>query len=155
MSAAKTTLLRLLTVPRPAACVAARQAVFTVPARKYYHSSPPWQQDVSSQQPAGPNPVVESIKASGSQAGGKPAAPTPSAPQSAQSDENRNAAFLGEADSDDGFEADVETYPDAHRHNFDDVTASGMHGQSGKSEFAHPLCCRPTIGAFALTLLSH
>jgi hypothetical protein len=52
----------------------------------------------------------------------------------ADADGNKNAAFLGEADSDDGFEADVEINPDAHDHKLSDVSASGMHGQSGESD---------------------
>ena len=42
--------------------------------------------------------------------------------------------FLGEADSDDGFEADVEVNPEAHRHKFNDVNASGLHGQAGEGD---------------------
>lgn len=41
---------------------------------------------------------------------------------------------MGEADSDDGFEADVEINPEAHRHKFDDVNASGLHGQAGEGD---------------------
>lgn len=36
--------------------------------------------------------------------------------------------------SDDGFEADVEINPEAHRHNLDDVNASGLHGQAGEGD---------------------
>jgi hypothetical protein len=42
--------------------------------------------------------------------------------------------FLGEADSDDAFEADIEVNPEAHRHKFDDVNASGLHGQAGEGD---------------------
>lgn len=47
---------------------------------------------------------------------------------------NRNLIRVGEADSDDGFEADVEVNPNAHRHDLSDVTASGLHGQSGEAD---------------------
>lgn len=40
----------------------------------------------------------------------------------------------GEADSDDGFEAGVETHPAAYRHQLSDVTASGLHGQAGEGD---------------------
>lgn len=129
--ASRSVLLRLVSAQRAvasskAATSTSKRALFTLPATKYYHSSPPFQQDVSNQgiqQRAG-NPIAESMKASASPTGNNTTA-------AAQPDENRNAAFLGEADSDDGFEADVEARPEAHRHKFDDVAASGLHGQSG------------------------
>lgn len=49
-------------------------------------------------------------------------------------DETKNSAFLGEADSDDGFEAHVEAYPEAHRHIIEDASVSGMHGESGEGD---------------------
>lgn len=52
----------------------------------------------------------------------------------ANAEEARNAAFLGEADSDDGFEADVEIHPEAHKHNLSDVSVSGLHGQTGEGD---------------------
>ncbi|KEF53602.1 uncharacterized protein A1O9_10577 [Exophiala aquamarina CBS 119918] len=42
------------------------------------------------------------------------------------------SAYLGEADSDDGFESDVEVHPEDHRHNIEDTSGSGLHGQSGE-----------------------
>lgn len=129
--AARTTVLRLLTSKAPPLSTTAalsKRALFTSQAQKYYHSSPPWQADVSSQQgPQSQSPLAASVKAAASPPGDKAQASR----QSKGEDENRNAAFLGEADSDDGFEADVEAYPDAHRHRLESVEASGMHGQSG------------------------
>ena len=49
-------------------------------------------------------------------------------------EEPNNAAYLGEADSDDHFEADIEINPEAHRHKIDDVSFSGLHGQSGEGD---------------------
>lgn len=126
--AARTTLPRLLackTPPSSTAAALSKRALFTSPAQQYYHSSPPWQADVSSQQSPQPlHPVAASMKTSASPAGTKVQA-------GLGGDENKNAAFLGEADSDDGFEADVAAYPDAHRHRLESVEASGMHGESG------------------------
>lgn len=128
----KSHLLRPFTNSRAALCPAVsvyKRALFTSPTRRYYHSSPPWQQDVSAQtsQHRAGNPVAESMRASATPTGNPAAAP----PQ--PDDPNRNTAFLGEADSDDGFEADVAANPEAHRHHFTDVSASGLHGQSGES----------------------
>lgn len=135
MAATRNILPRFLAIPRataPTSTIAtSRRALFTSQSQKYYHSSPPFQQDVSAQQPHKPaqNPIAESMKASASPAGNKT---TTTTVQGGQEDENRNAAFLGEADSDDGFEAEVDAHPEAHRHQFSDVSASGMHGQSGE-----------------------
>lgn len=60
------------------------------------------------------------------------ASPTGNNTAASAHDENRNAAFLGEADSDDGFEADMAVHPEAHRHELNDMAASGLHGQSGE-----------------------
>lgn len=135
MAATRNIVPRLLTTPRPTAptsiIATSRRALFTSQTQKYYHSSPPFQQDVSAQQPQKPtgNPIAELMKASASPADNKT---TTTAAKAGQEDENRNAAFLGEADSDDGFEADIDAHPEAHRHQFSDVSASGMHGQSGE-----------------------
>jgi len=45
-----------------------------------------------------------------------------------------NAAFLGEADSDDAHEADFDINPDKHRHNIEDTSSSGLHGQQGEHD---------------------
>lgn len=44
------------------------------------------------------------------------------------------AAFLGEADSDDGFESDKELHPEKYRHNIEDASTSGEHGQPGEGD---------------------
>jgi len=44
------------------------------------------------------------------------------------------SAFLGEADSDDGFEADIEIHPEKHRHEIEDASVSGLHGQAGEGD---------------------
>jgi hypothetical protein len=44
------------------------------------------------------------------------------------------SAYLGEADSDDGFESDVEIHPEKHRHNIEDASSSGEHGQPGEGD---------------------
>jgi len=46
----------------------------------------------------------------------------------------RNAAFLGEADSNDGHEADREEHPEKYRHKIEDVSPSGIHGESGNQD---------------------
>lgn len=111
-----------------------KRAFFTTPTRKYYHSSPPWQQDVSAQpaQKKASNPINESMTASSSPTGSSGGA-------AVQEDENRNAAFLGEADSDDCIEADVESHPEAHRHELDNVAANALHGQSSRLNAAMSL----------------
>ncbi|OAP62543.1 hypothetical protein AYL99_01770 [Fonsecaea erecta] len=45
-----------------------------------------------------------------------------------------NAAFLGEADSDDAHEADFDINPEKHRHNIEDTSVSGLHGQQGEQD---------------------
>ncbi|EXJ65892.1 uncharacterized protein A1O5_10868 [Cladophialophora psammophila CBS 110553] len=45
-----------------------------------------------------------------------------------------NAAFLGEADSDDAREADFDIHPERHRHNIEDTSTSGLHGQQGEQD---------------------
>ena len=42
--------------------------------------------------------------------------------------------MYSQRDRDDGFEADVEINPEAHRHKFHDVNASGLHGQAGEGD---------------------
>lgn len=81
------------------------------------------------------------MKASASPTGKNTSAAAATGPE----DENKNAAFLGEADSDDGFEADVEANPEAHRHRLEDVTASGLHGQSGRSPLSILLLPWPVL----------
>ena len=44
------------------------------------------------------------------------------------------SAYLGEADSDDGFESDVEVNPEKHRHKLEDVQGSGKHGEPGEGD---------------------
>ena len=44
------------------------------------------------------------------------------------------SAYLGEADSDDNFEADMEINPEKYRHQIEDASISGLHGQSGEGD---------------------
>ena len=54
------------------------------------------------------------------------------------SDEKGNevkyAAFLGEADSDDGHETNVNLFPEQYEHKLEDVGASGLHGSPGEGD---------------------
>lgn len=49
-------------------------------------------------------------------------------------DDATNAAYLGEADSDDAHEADREVNPEKYRHRIDDPYVSGVHGESGEGD---------------------
>ena len=112
----------------------ARRA-FLISSEKQYHSGSRWQQNVSSRakptRSQDPNPIAASMANS-------------TTPTGEDSNDAKHAAFLGEADSDDGFEADIEINPEAHRHKFDDVNASGLHGTSTDGYSRSSSCKQPS-----------
>ena len=126
--AGRTIALRLSTVVRTGTAHGpVRQALVLSSHRQYYQSLGARQKDVSTQPKAqsGDNPIAASMARSSTPTGYDTAV---------KPDDSKNASFLGEADSDDSFEADVEINPEAYRHKLDDVNASGLHGQAGEGD---------------------
>ena len=104
--------------------VVQQRASFVSITQKYYHGSQSWHNVAPSsfKTPGAKDPIAESVEKSSELT------------EDNSDSVNRHAAFLGEADSDDGFEAHVEAYPEAHRHNLADVNTSGLHGQAGEGD---------------------
>ena len=124
---------------RAAALSVPQRAYFKQPIRRLYHSSPALDTEMNAK-PTAPSfmPSRHSIAASMNGPHAPEAAmkdsPTLTSEGTSTVEAGRNSAFLGEADSDDHFEADVEINPETHRHRLEDVSASGIHGQAGEGD---------------------
>lgn len=103
-----------------------RSVVVTSRAQKCFHTRRPCFNTKPSQNPPEADPIPESMRRSAAPSGDNASAVTEG--------EGKHAAFLGEADSDDAFEKDFDINPEAHRHHFSNVNASGIHGQAGEGD---------------------